>query len=149
MIMTMMILLILMAAALAVAIWAAPGKARVVRWNGQDVTLSLVQWGPFRRRRARRGKTTFLDTGARFIPRYEIAVFEGGARAGTLDTGKPEMVFYYPDKRAALLRFEDLRSAILEGGLDGSSLRDFIHDADLRRQHSWVLRSSQFDWGEE
>jgi|GEM_PF-6626496 len=114
------------------------GKLRVVRWNGFDFTLSLIRWGFLRRYRARRGKITFFDTGALFIPKYEIAVYEGAAPV--VFSKAPEMVFYYPDKAAALLRLGDLESAIVEGGLDGAPTLDFIRDANPQRQHNWVLR---------
>jgi hypothetical protein len=112
------------------------GKVRVVQWNGFDFTLSLIRWGILRRYRARRGKITFFDTGALFIPKYEIAVYKGDP---PFDINTPEMVFYYPDKAAALLRLGDLEAAISEGGLDGAPLRDFIQDANPKRQHNWVL----------
>lgn len=109
------------------------GKLRVVRWNGFDFTLSLIRWGFLRRYRARRGKITFFDTGALFIPKYEISVYEGAPEV--VYSNAPEFVFYYPDKAAALLRLGDLESAIVEGGLDGAPMRDFIWDANPQRQH--------------
>jgi hypothetical protein len=86
------------------------GKLRVVQWNGFDFTLSLIRWGILRRYRARRGKITFFDTGALFIPKYEIAVYEGAP--AVVYSEAPEMVFYYPDKASALVRLGDLESAI-------------------------------------
>ncbi|HEV7910285.1 MAG TPA: hypothetical protein VGP28_04180 [Methylocella sp.] len=109
------------------------GKLRVVRWNGFDFTLSLIRWGFLRRYRARRGKIAFFDTGALFIPKYEISVYEGAPEV--VYSNAPEFVFYYPDKAAALLRLGDLESAIVEGGLDGAPMRDFIWDANPQRQH--------------
>lgn len=77
--------------------------------------MSLIRWGILRRYRARRGEITFFDTGALFIPKFEIAVY---VRAPPVVYSEaPEMVFYYPDKAAALLRFGDLESAIVKAAL--------------------------------
>jgi hypothetical protein len=83
-----------------------------------------------------------------FIPKYEIAVYEGAPEV--VYSNAPEFVFYYPDKAAALLRLGDLESAIVEGGLDGAPMRDFIWDANPERCEgkAGIVELSSESWGE-
>jgi hypothetical protein len=91
-----------------------------------SATVIAHSFSPFGEAAARTGNEH--RTGALFIPKYEIAVYEGAAPV--VFSKAPEMVFYYPDKAAALLRLGDLESAIVEGGLDGAPTLDFIRDAN-------------------
>lgn len=70
------------------------GKVAVVKHGADEITLSMVRW------RARRlmlycekklGLINSFDI-ALFVPKYEIAVYEGGP--GSVFTKKPEDIFF-------------------------------------------------------
>ena len=89
------------------------GKLSVVQFEGSAITVSMIPWGLLRRYRSK--KLGFLNlTGASFIPKYEIAVYDGEPSV-VFKLGLPEMVFYYPDEPSALKKFDELRDVIAQG----------------------------------
>ncbi len=113
------------------------GKLSVVQFGGSDITLSMIRWGILRRYRS--NKFGFMNlTGALFIPKYEIAVYDGEPSV-KYKLGLPDMVFYYPDKSTALQKFDELRAVITQGGLFGKPIRDFISSAEPKEQHNWLV----------
>jgi hypothetical protein len=106
-------------------------KFAVVRHSEDEITLSMVRWGWVRRLALFWGKKLGIINRyfiALFIPKYEIAVYEGG----TVFFQKPLYIFYYPDAVIASKKWDELAS-ILEGeGIFGTA--DFIRSGDPREQ---------------
>lgn len=110
------------------------GKVAVVNHGGSEITLSMVRW------RARRlalfcGKklgiiNRFSD--APFVPKYEIAVYDGGPKA--VFSEKPYIVFYYPNAKVAFQKWDELAAIFKDGGLHTSQLSDFIRAGHPREQ---------------
>lgn len=77
-------------------------KVAVLNHDGAEITLSMVRW---RTRRLalflgkRFGIINRLSI-ALFVPKYEIAVYDGGRKA--VFSRKPIYIFYYPDAGIAL-----------------------------------------------
>src|SRR6266481_3480225 len=106
-------------------------KFAVVRHREDEITLSMVRWGWVRRLALFWGKKLGVINRyfiALFIPKYEIAVYEGG----TVFFQKPLYIFYYPDAVIASKKWNELAS-ILEGeGIFGTA--DFIRAGNPREQ---------------
>jgi hypothetical protein len=106
-------------------------KFAAVRHSEAEITLSMVRWGWVRRLALFWGKKLGIINRyfiALFIPKYEIAVYEGG----TVFFQKPLYIFYYPDAVIASKKWDELAS-ILEGeGIFGTA--DFIRSGDPREQ---------------
>ena len=106
-------------------------KFAVVRHREDEITLSMVRWGWVRRLALFWGKKLGVINRyfiALFIPKYEIAVYEGG----TVFFQKPLYIFYYPDAVIASKKWDELAS-ILEGeGIFGTA--DFIRAGNPREQ---------------
>jgi len=106
-------------------------KFAVVRHREAEITLSMVRWGWVRRLALFWGKKLGVINRyfiALFIPKYEIAVYEGG----TVFFQKPLYIFYYPDAVIASKKWDELAS-ILEGeGIFGTA--DFIRAGNPREQ---------------
>jgi hypothetical protein len=79
--------------------------------DGSVVALSMIKWGVLRR-----GAVSVLPVQrpTHFIPRHEIAVFNG-PHAGL----KPHVVFFYCDEEAALKGWGELVKIIEGFGLIG------------------------------
>lgn len=84
--------------------------AKITTNDGSLVTLSMIKWGMLRRGAAR-ALPGPLPT--RFIPRYEIAVFDGGISL------KPYLTVFYADEEAALRGWDEFAKIIGKFGLDG------------------------------
>ena len=115
------------------------GKLAAVTFEEKTFTLSMVRWGFLRRYKSNKQRFMSL-TGASFIPKYEIAVYDGKPSVIS-KLGFPEAVFYYPDKQLALENFHDLRAAIAEGGIFGERFRRSISAAEPQKQHVWVVNA--------
>jgi len=110
------------------------GKFTVVNYHGSEITLSMVRW------RARRlalffGKKLGIINRlsiALFVPKYEIAVYDGGRRA--VLSGKPYMIFYFPNAKIAFRKFDELVAIFKRGGLYADELPDFIRTGHPREQ---------------
>jgi hypothetical protein len=115
------------------------GELAIVTFEEKTFTLSMVRWGFLRRRKS--NKQGFMRlTGASFIPKYEIAVYDGKPSV-VFKLGLPETVFYYPDKQLAMENFHDLRAAIAEGGIFGERFRRLISAAEPQKQHVWAVNA--------
>jgi|SRR5271169_5951090 len=108
------------------------GKVAVVNHDGSEITLSMVRW------RARRlalfcGKKLGIINRfsiALFIPKYEIAVYNGGAKV--VFSQKPAYIFYYPNAAIALQKWDELAVILGKDGL--YSIADFIRAGHPREQ---------------
>jgi hypothetical protein len=107
-------------------------KVAVLNHGGAEITLSMVRW------RARRlalflGKKLGIINRfsiALFVPKYEIAVYDGGPSA--VFSRKPVYIFYYPDAAIALRKWDELSSILTAEGVYG--LADFIRGGHPREQ---------------
>ena len=84
--------------------------ARITADDGSPVTLSMIKWGVLRR-----GAVRALP-GSRptqFIPRYEIAVYNGGVGL------KPYLTVFYADEETAIKGWDELAKIIGNFGLIG------------------------------
>ena len=110
------------------------GKVAVVSRGDSEITLSMVRW------RARRftlfwGKKLGIVNRfsiALFIPKYEIAVYDGGPKV--VFSQKPYIIFYYPTAKIAVQKWEELTVIFKDGGLYASALSDFIRSGHPREQ---------------
>jgi hypothetical protein len=110
------------------------GKFVQVRFDEKPFALSMIGWGFLRRYKS--NKRGFMRlTGASFIPRYEIAVYDGAPSLSYF----AEVVFYYPDKASALQKFDELKAAIAGGGIFGQQFRKVISGAGPHKQHVWLV----------
>jgi hypothetical protein len=105
------------------------GELATVAYEGSEITLSMVKWGVLRR--------TLLSwmpsdntRPCRFIPQYEIAVYDGSPKV--VFSKQPTLVFYYPDKETAFEKWDELLAIVKQGGLYGAG--EFIRDGDPRKQ---------------
>ena len=99
------------------------GKFAVVNHGSSEITLSMVRWGA-RRLALYWGKELGLINRysiAFFIPKYEIAVYDGGPRV--VFSEKPYLIFYYPNAEIAFRKWDEL-IALFERG--GHGVPDFI-----------------------
>ena len=96
------------------------GKVSVVQFEGFDTTPSLIKWGLFRKWRY--GQDFISVTGAAFVPKYELAVFTCGSFS------MPEAIFYFSSEKIALLRFDEIKAAIEQGGTCGEPIRDIVRE---------------------
>jgi hypothetical protein len=110
------------------------GKIAVVNHGESEITLSMVRW------RARRlalfwGKKLGIINRfsiALFIPKYEIAVYDGGPKV--VYSEKPYIIFYYPNARVAFQKWDELAAIFKDGGLYASRLSEFIKAGHPREQ---------------
>jgi hypothetical protein len=108
------------------------GKVGVLNHGEAEITLSMARW------RARRlalflGKKFGIINRfsiALFVPKYEIAVYDGGRRA--VFSRKPVYIFYYPDANVALKKWDELTAILTAEGLYG--VADFIRAGRPREQ---------------
>lgn len=106
------------------------GKVAVVDHAGSEITLSMIRFGFPRRMLLRFAKRYRLVDRFRFplfIPKYEIAIFDGGRKA-VFSLRQPHLVFYYPDANAASRKWNQLTAAVEQGGLHGKEIIQFIRD---------------------
>jgi hypothetical protein len=109
------------------------GKVAVVRHSEAEITLSMVRWGRVRRLALFWGKKLGIINRfyiALFVPKYEIAVYEGGPKV--VFSRKPVYIFYYPDTVTALRKWDELASILAREGLFGTV--DFIRTGEPREQ---------------
>ena len=110
------------------------GKFAVVRHRETEITLSMVKWGITRRFALLWGKKLGIINRfyiALFIPKYEIAVYEGGPPLVAL-FHKPVYIFYYPDRMIAFRKWDELASILEREGIFGTA--DFIRAGHPRQQ---------------
>jgi hypothetical protein len=94
-------------------------KMAVVDHAGTKITLSMIRFGLPRRillrlaTRFRMFDPTTINYPV-FIPRYEIAVFDGPPKVSSLRA--PDRVFYYPDEDIAARKWAELAAAVEQGG---------------------------------
>jgi len=108
-------------------------KFAVVRHSEAEITLSMVRWGWVRRLALFWGKklgTINRFYIALFIPKYEIAVYEGGPKVVFFQ--KPLYIFYYPDAVIASRKWDELISILEREGVFGTA--DFIRAGEPREQ---------------
>jgi hypothetical protein len=108
-------------------------KFAVVRHSKTEITLSMVRWGWVRRFALFWGKKLGIINRfyiALFVPKYEIAVCEGGPKVVLFQ--KPLFIFYYPDAVIASRKWDELVSILECEGVFGTA--DFIRAGDPREQ---------------
>jgi hypothetical protein len=118
------------------------GKVAVVNHGGSEITLSMVRW------RARRlalfwGKKLGIINRfsiALFIPKYEIAVYDGGPKV--VFSRKPLYYFYYPNAKIAFQKWDELAAIFAAEGLYGIS--DFIRAGEPRVQGVLLVEEPSF-----
>jgi hypothetical protein len=109
------------------------GKVAVVNHGESEITLSMVRWGWVRRLALFWGKKLGIINRfyiALFIPKYEIAVYEGGPKV--VFSQKPLYIFYYPDAVIASRKWDELVSILEREGIFGTA--DFIRAGEAREQ---------------
>ena len=112
------------------------GKVAVVDHAGSKITLSMIRFGLPRRVLLRLAKRCRLVDRFRFplfIPKYEIAIFDGGPKV-VFSLRQPHLVFYYPDADTASRKWNQLTTAVEQGGLHGKEIIQFIRDGHPREQ---------------
>lgn len=115
------------------------GKVAVVNHGGSQITLSIVKWGG-RRLASYWGKKFRLINRfsiALFIPKYEIAVYDGKPKV--VFSEKPYIIFYYPNKKLAFQKWDELVGIFTHRGL--YAVPDFI-----RAGHPHEQGVSEFDF---
>jgi hypothetical protein len=108
------------------------GKVVVVNHGGSQITLSMVKWS-VRRLALYWGKKLRI---ALFIPKYEIAVYDGGPKV--VFSENPYIIFYYPNKKLAFQKWDELVGIFTDRGL--YAVPDFI-----RAGHPHEQGVSEFD----
>lgn len=111
------------------------GQFSVLTYKGSEITLSKVKWGIFRRFALWAGKKVRLINRfeiALFVPKYEVAIFDGGR--GSVFLKRPFLIFYYPAKKVADVKFNELALVLTKGGLLGEPMQQFIRDGEPRQQ---------------
>ena len=114
-------------------------KFVVVRHSEAEITLSMVRWGCVRRLALFWGKNLGIINRyyiGLFIPKYEIAVYEGRAEGSVSSKlvffQKPLYIFYYPDAVIASKKWDELASILEHEGIFGTA--DFIKAGHPREQ---------------
>ena len=105
----------------------------VVRHSEAEITLSMVRWGWVRRLALFWGKKLGIINRffiAFFIPKSEIAVYEGGPKVVFFQ--KLLYIFYYPDAVIASRKWDELVSILEREGIFGTA--DFIKAGEPREQ---------------
>lgn len=123
------------------------GKVAVVAFEGSEFTLSMVKWGVIRRTALFLGKKFRLInqfTIALFVPRYEIAIFEGSPKA--MFHKRPDIIFYYPDKDIAVAKLEELTELVRQGGSFGGPVMDFLRNGVPRQQGFLLMENGMPDF---
>src|ERR1700720_3646872 len=108
-------------------------KFAVVLHSEAEITLSMVRWGWVRRLALFWGKKLGIINRfyvSLFIPKYEIAVYEGGPKVVFFQ--KPLYIFYYPDAVIASKKWDELASVLEREGIFGTA--DFIRAGHPREQ---------------
>lgn len=85
--------------------------AKITTSDGSVFTLSMIKWGVLRRTYFQALPATARLT--RFIPRYEIAIYDG--RVGL----KPYLTILYADEETANKGWDELPKSIKKFGLGG------------------------------
>lgn len=114
----------------------AMGKIAVIDHAGTKITLSMIKFGLPRRillSIARKFQMVDPYRFPAFIPRYEIAVFNGGPKV-VFSLSTPDVVFYYPDEDTATRKWTELSVAIQQDGLFGKAVDHFIRYAHPHEQ---------------
>jgi hypothetical protein len=101
------------------------GKAAVVEFEGNRYTLSLISWGVIKR--TMKGAAAKVMMGVPFVPRYELAVWQGPASLRA-----PDLLCYFPDEQTAAVGFDNVREAVKEGGLSGQPIRHLLNTCSQR-----------------
>jgi hypothetical protein len=112
------------------------GKVAVLDHAGSKITLSMIKFGLPRRVLLHLAKTFRMIDRYRFplfIPKYEIAVFDGGPKV-VYSLRTPHLVFYYPDADTATRKWAELADVVEQGGLHGKEIVQFIRDGRPREQ---------------
>src|SRR5215210_6449101 len=90
----------------------------------------MIKWGGLRR-------TMLSWTGnngpCMFIPRYEIAVYEGSPKVVLL-CKEPTYKFFYLDKETASEKWDELVAILSKYGLLSTEIGEFIRDGNPRKQ---------------
>jgi hypothetical protein len=104
-----------------------------------EITLSMVKWGWVRRSALFWGKKLgIIDRFyiALFIPKYEIAVYEGRAKGNVFSKRaffqNFRYIFYYPDAAIASRKWDELVSILEREGIFGTA--EFIGAGDPEEQ---------------
>jgi hypothetical protein len=105
------------------------GELATVTYEGSEITLSMVKWGVMRRT-ALSWMPSDTARPCRFIPQYEIAIFDGPPKV--VFSQQATLIFYYPDKQTAFEKWDELQAVLRERGLYGAVR--FIGNGDPRKQ---------------
>lgn len=111
------------------------GEVRIASYEGSEITLSMVKWVAVRRWLLSLGKRVRLVNRfsiALFVPRYEIALYEGNP--GVVFSNRPFIIFYYPNQAIARTKLEELVGVVQQGELLGKQLQDFLRNGAPREQ---------------
>jgi hypothetical protein len=111
------------------------GAVRIASYEGSEITLSMVKWGAVRRSLlflAKRFRLVNRFSVALFVPRYEIALYEGNPRV--VFSKRPFIIFYYPDEVIARAKLEEIVTLVQQGGLLGKPLQEFLRNGAPREQ---------------
>jgi hypothetical protein len=106
------------------------GELVTVAHDGSEITLSMIKWGAVRRWML--SKTRGSDAPARFVPEYEIAIYEGSPKV--VLSKNPIFKFFYRDKETALEKLDELAAIIKQDGLNGDGIWEFASKGDPRKQ---------------
>lgn len=107
----------------------------VAKYEGSEITLSMVKWGAVRR------SVRFLEKEFRlanplctppFVPHYEIALFEGNPCR--VLSKRPFIVFYYQEEAIARAKLEELIALVQQGRLLREPLLEFMHKGNPAEQ---------------
>ncbi len=113
---------------------------RIAVYEGSEITLSMVKCGTIRRLSlllAKKFRLVNRFSVALFIPRYEIALYEGNPRVVFLK--RPSIIFYYPNRTIARAKLEELVTLVQQGGLLGEPLTEFLRNGAPREQGSMLV----------
>lgn len=117
------------------------GDVRIASYEGSEITLSMVKWGAVRRSLlflAKRFRLVNRFSIALFVPRYEIALYEGNPRV--VFSKRLFIIFYYPDQAIARTKLEELVTLVEQGGLLGKPLQEFLRNAAPREQGAMLMQ---------
>lgn len=116
------------------------GELTTVTHKGTEITLSMIKWGVLRRMALSRMHLG-SNAPARFVPRYETAIYKGTPKA--IWSSKPIYVFYFPDRELAFAKWHELIANLRSCGLYGEQMRAFIRDGNPQTQGFLFMGMSQ------